>query len=75
MGNIILAVLFFLLAVACLIGVYRFAQWVFAKLGIDIPQQVYQIIGVIIVILILIWFVQALLGSGPMPWHPGYFSR
>jgi hypothetical protein len=70
MLNLILSVLYLLLFIALLAGLYRVAQWVFAKLSIDVPQQVYTIIGVILVLLVLIWLVTALFQGGPMPWQP-----
>lgn len=39
-------------------------QWVLGILGITIPPRVMQILGAIVVVLVLIWFVQAIMGGG-----------
>jgi hypothetical protein len=41
--------------------------WVLGVLGIPVPQRVIQIVGVIVVLLVILWFVQAVLGGGSFP--------
>lgn len=41
--------------------------WVLGLLGIAVPTQVMRIIGAIIFLIILLWFLQAVLGGGSFP--------
>lgn len=63
----ILETILVLCLILLLLGLAFFVlQWVLGILGITIPPRVMQILGAIVVVLVLIWFVQAVMG-GAMP--------
>jgi hypothetical protein len=62
-------VLYCLIGLCVLVGVFYVVLWVLGKLGIDVPPKAVTIVWVIICLLILIWLIQALFGGGGMPFH------
>lgn len=64
----ILEAILVLCLILLLLGLAFFVlQWVLGILGITIPPRVMQILGAIVVVLVLIWFVQAIMGGGGLP--------
>lgn len=64
----ILEAVLVLCLILLLLGLAFFVlQWVLGILGITIPPRVMQILGAIVVVLVLIWFVQAIMGGGGLP--------
>lgn len=49
--------------------VFYLVVWVMGLLGIPVPAQVIKIVGAIVFLLVLLWFVQTLMsgGSGHVP--------
>ncbi len=45
--------------------VFYLVVWVLGILGIAIPDQAIKIVGAIIFLIVLLWFVQAMLSGGP----------
>lgn len=43
--------------------------WVLGMIGVPVPMRVIQILGAIVFLLVLLWFIQAVLagGAGHMP--------
>ena len=57
----------FLIVLLILGLVFYLVIWVLGLLGIAVPTQVMRIIGAIIFLIILLWFLQAVLGGGHFP--------
>lgn len=47
--------------------VFYLIVWVLGILGITVPPNVMKIVGAIIVLLVILWFIQAVLGGGGVP--------
>lgn len=47
--------------------VFYLVVWVLGLLGIAIPPMVIKIVGAIVFLIVLLWFVETLLGHGAMP--------
>jgi len=65
----LLAAIVWLLIYCLIIGlVFALVVWVLRDiLGIAIPMHILKIVGAIIFLLVLLWFVAALLGGGALP--------
>jgi hypothetical protein len=61
------AVITFLIWLLILGLVFYLVVWVLGILGVPIPPRAVQIVGAIIFLILLLWFVQALLGGGSLP--------
>jgi hypothetical protein len=62
----IIDVIYVLIAIACVVGLYYLVVWVLEYLGIPIPVMVLRIVFLILALLILAWVVSIFLG-GSMP--------
>ena len=61
----ILETVLMLCLILLLLGLAFFVlMWVLGILGIALPPRVLQILGAIVVVLVLIWFVRAVMGGG-----------
>jgi hypothetical protein len=70
MVNIVFAILWGLVGVACLVGLYWLVLWVFNWLGLPVPEKVGKVVLVIIVLLAIIWLATILFRGGPaFPFH------
>ncbi len=61
------AVIWLLIWLLVLGLVFYLVVWVLGILGIAIPPQVVKIVGAIIFLIVLLWFVQAVLGGSGIP--------
>lgn len=61
------AVIWLLIWLLVLGLIFYLAVWVLGILGIVIPPQVIKIVGAIILLLVILWFLQAVLGGGGIP--------
>lgn len=66
MGQLIIDVIYVLIAIACVVGLYYLVVWVLNYLGIPVPTMVLRIVFLILALLILAWVVSIFLG-GSMP--------
>ncbi len=66
MGQLIIDVIYVLIAIACVVGLYYLVVWVLDYLGITVPQMVLRIVFLILGLLILAWVVSIFIG-GSMP--------
>lgn len=41
--------------------------WVLGIIGVPVPPQIIKIVGAIVFLIVLLWFVQAVLGGGHFP--------
>jgi hypothetical protein len=64
MGSLIIGVLWILLAVVLLAGVFLAVLWVLRYIGLPIPPQVDKFGLLIIALLALIWLVTLVIGGG-----------
>jgi hypothetical protein len=62
--SILMALLYLALIVLCLGLGYFVLMWALGIVGITVPPRVLQLCFAIIVVLILIWFVSDIVGSG-----------
>lgn len=60
-------ILWFAFYVLCIGLAFVVVIWVLGLLGIEVPQRIAKIVGAIIFLLILIWFLQAVLSGGHLP--------
>ena len=65
MGSLIIGLLWILLAVALIVGVFLAVLWLLRYIGLPIPPQVDKFGLVIIALLALIWLVTLLIGGAP----------
>jgi hypothetical protein len=63
MGQLIIDVIYVLITIACVVGLYYLVVWVLGYLGVPIPQRVLGIIFLIIGLLILAWVVSIFIGG------------
>ncbi len=63
MGQLIIDVIYVLIAIACVVGLYYLIVWVLEYLGIPIPQMVLRIVFLILALLILAWVVSIFIGG------------
>ena len=63
MGQIIINVIYVLITIACVVGLYYLVVWVLEYLGIPIPVMVLRIVFLIIALLILAWVVSIFIGG------------
>lgn len=66
MGQLIIDVIYVLIAIAVIVGLYYLVVWVLDYLGIPIPMMVLRIVFLILGLLILAWVVSIFLG-GSLP--------
>ena len=66
MGQLNIDVIYVLIAIACVVGLYYLVIWVLEYLGIPVPGMVLRIVFLILALLILAWVVSIFLG-GSMP--------
>jgi len=66
MGQLIINVIYVLITIAAVVGLYYLVVWVLEYLGIPIPVMVLRIVFLIIALLILAWVVSLFLG-GSLP--------
>ncbi len=66
MGAIIIGLLWILLAVVLLVGVFLAVLWVLRYIGLPIPPQVDKFGMLVIALLALIWLVSLVIGGGSM---------
>lgn len=65
MGNLIIGILWILLGVVLLAGVFLAVLWVLRYIGLPIPPQVDKFGLLIIALLALIWLVTLVIGGAP----------
>jgi hypothetical protein len=65
MGSLIIALLWMLLAIVLIAGVFMAVLWVLRYIGLPIPPQVDKFGLLIIALLALIWLVTIVLGGSP----------
>lgn len=46
---------------------FALVVWVLGLIGVPIPMQVMKIVGAIVFLIVLLWFLQAVLGGGHFP--------
>lgn len=46
---------------------FAIVMWVLSVLGITVPLRIMQLIGAIVFLLVLIWFLQAVVAGGAHP--------
>lgn len=63
MGQLIIDVIYVLIAIACVVGLYYLVVWVLNYLGIPVPTMVLRIVFLILALLILAWVVSIFLGG------------
>lgn len=73
MGPLIIGLLWVLLAVVLIAGVFLAVLWVLRYIGLPVPPQVDKFGLLIIALLALIWIVTLVLG-GAAPFH-GFSAR
>jgi hypothetical protein len=64
MLHLFVTIIWILIAICVLFGLYYLVVWVLGQLGVAIPAMVLKIIMLIIGLLILLWLVMALFGGG-----------
>jgi hypothetical protein len=64
MGNLIVGLLWILLAIVLIAGVFLAVLWVLRYIGLPIPPQVDKFGLLIIALLALIWLVTLAIGGG-----------
>jgi len=74
MLHLFVTIIWILIAVCVLFGLYYLVIWVLGQLGVQIPPMVLKITMLIIGLLILLWLVTALFGAGDFP-TPFYNHR
>jgi hypothetical protein len=62
--DLIIAIIYFLIVVAVLVGVVYLVTWVLGQLGISIPPPIMNVIWVIVFLVVLLWLIQAVAGAG-----------
>ncbi len=62
--SLVISLLWILLAVVLLVGVFWLVVWVLEQLGLPLPQKALHLALVAIVILVLIWLLSAIFGGG-----------
>lgn len=67
MGNLIVGLLWILLAIVLIAGVFLAVLWVLRYIGLPIPPQVDKFGLLIIALLALIWLVTLAIGGGGFP--------
>lgn len=67
--DLIISILWLLIYVAILVGVVHLVFWALGRLGISVPGQVMNVVWVIVVLLVLVWVLQAFVGGGMMLPH------
>jgi uncharacterized membrane protein len=60
------AVIWLLIYLLVLGLVFYLAVWVLELLGIAIPPNVVKIVGAIVFLIVLLWFVQAVMSGSPV---------
>jgi hypothetical protein len=70
MGSLVVGLLWILLYVVLIAGVFLAVLWVLRYVGLPIPPQVDKYGLVIIALLALIWLVTLLIGGGPTFYFP-----
>jgi len=66
--NYMLINILYFLAWCLLIGaIFWLVVWVLGLLGIPVPSRPLQLIGAAIFLLMLIWFIQVMMGGGHFP--------
>lgn len=65
MGQLIIDVIYVLIAIACVVGLYYLVVWVLEYLGIPVPQMVLRVVFLILGLLILAWVVSIFIGGAP----------
>ena len=70
MGQLIISLLWILLAVVLIAGIFLAVLWVLRYIGLPIPPQVDKFGLLIIALLALIWIVTAILGGGGVTFPP-----
>jgi hypothetical protein len=66
MAHLIISILWILVAVALLVGLYYVIIWVFEQLGLPLPAMAVKIGFIVIGLLVLIWLISAIFGGGGM---------
>lgn len=46
---------------------FALVVWVLGLIGVPVPMQAVKIVGAIVFLIVLLWFVQAMLGGGSLP--------
>ncbi len=69
--SLIISILWILLAIVILVGVFWLVVWVFEQLGLPLPQKALHLALVALVILVLIWLLTALVGGGGLSFPTG----
>jgi hypothetical protein len=70
MGELIIQVIYVLIAIACVVGLYYLVVWVLDYLGIPVPQMVLRIVFLIIALFILAWVVSIFVGGSTIGFMP-----
>lgn len=65
MGQLIIDIIYVLIAIACVVGLYYLIVWVLEYLGIPVPMMVLRIVFLILALLILAWVVSIFIGGSP----------
>ena len=59
----LVGVIYFLIAVAILAILIVGLKWLLAQMGVSVPQPIWAILGFILFLLILLWFLGAIGGG------------
>ena len=65
--SLVIAVAYFLLYLLLLGLCFALVLWVLRIIGVPVDPRVIQILGAIVFLLVLIWFVQTMMSSGSHP--------
>ena len=66
MFSLVIGLLYVLVAIALLVGLYWLAIWVFAKLEISVPERALRVVMVVLVLVVIIWMISALHAGRPI---------
>jgi hypothetical protein len=75
MGSLIIGLLWILLAVVLIAGVFLAVLWVLRYIGLPVPPQVDKFGLLIIALLALIWLVTLVIGGGSAPFGAVHLPR
>ncbi len=64
MASIAISVLWMLVSVCIIVGLYYVVIWVLEQLGIPVPAMAVKICLLILGLLVLIWLISTLFGAG-----------
>jgi hypothetical protein len=64
MLSVALAIIYFLIGVCVIFGLYHLILWVFGQIGVPVPAMAVKVVMVILVLVAIAWLIMALFGGG-----------